>query len=292
MSAPLQGSAQVPAPSPPQPARDAARDSGGEHVPYDSPALRAVRDAMYPIVAGLLLILGWQLAVTYGPWPPYLFPGPVDVARAIARLVASGDLGPSLAITMRRLFVGFLLSLGIGAVIGFTMARFAPVRKGLKPYLLGLQSLPSLAWVPVALLWFGFGDRALIFVTVIGSLFAAALMFTDAMASIPPRQLLAARNMGARGLTLVATVAVPAALPAILSGIKQVWSFAWRSLVGAEIVFASVGLGFLLNQGRDFLDVSQVFAVMVITLVVGLLFEVLVFAAVERYVRRLYGLGT
>jgi NitT/TauT family transport system permease protein len=259
------------------------------------PFVERMKTILYPIITFLVVLLVWHTAAARGPWPDYLFPGPVEVANSLWKLldwphVLSGPLGTSLIVTLRRLFLGFFLSVILGGALGFVMARFNGARKALKPFLLGLQSLPSLAWVPLAILWYGLGDSALVFITVIGSLFAAALLFTDAMASVNPRQIMAARNMGARGVGLVVTVAVPAALPAILSGFKQTWSFAWRSLIGAEIVFASVGLGFLLNQGRDFLDVPQIFAVMVATLAVGLLFEVLVFANLEKWMRRRYGL--
>lgn len=243
-----------------------------------------------PLAALAVLLVVWHVAHIYGPWRPDLFPGPLDVAPALAHLVTSGQLGPALYATMRRLLLGFGGSLLIGLAIGFLMARFDPLHRALKPYLLGLQSLPGLAWVPLSVLWFGFTENFYVFVTLIGSLFAAALMFTDAIAAVPAGYLNVAQTMGARGVVLVSTVAIPAALPSMVSAVKQTWSFAWRSLIGAEIILLTVGLGFLLSQGREFGDIPQVMAVMLVTLFVGVLFEVVLFAGAERWVQKRWGL--
>ena len=253
------------------------------------PAL--VRSGIPGLVVLLLFLGGWWAWARFAHDPHDLFPGPYDVALSLLHLFEDAQLLPSLRATMDRLLRGFLISLAAGGVIALAMARWRPVERGLKPYLLGLQSLPSIAWTPLCVIWFGFSETALIFVTVIGSLFSVALSFTDALNSVRPAHVLAARNMGSKGLGLLLRVKIPAAFPAIVSGIKQCWSFAWRSLVGAEIIFASVGLGFLLKSGQDFLDTPQVIAVMVVTLFLGILFEVLLFTRLERWVRRRWGLA-
>lgn len=245
---------------------------------------------LLPLAFLVLFLALWQLVAMYGPWPHYLFAGPRAVWGSLVRMGGDGTLGLGLQATLRRLLAGFFLSILVGGALAIGMARSRAFRDGLRPFLLGAQSLPSIAWVPLAVLWFGLSEEAIVFVTVIGSVFAVAVAFTDALASVPPDHLLAARNMGSHGLGLVTRVQIPAALPALLSGTRQCWSFAWRSLLGAEIIIHTVGLGFLLEQGRNFFDVAQVMAVMVATLVAGLLFEVLIFTSLERAVRGRWGL--
>jgi NitT/TauT family transport system permease protein len=250
-----------------------------------------VRGGFPAVVILVLFLVGWWAAAWYLPDPRNLFPGPGEVGRKLLQLAGSEQLLPSLRSTMDRLLRGFLISVVAGGVIALAMARWPVAEKGLKPYLLGLQSIPSIAWTPLAIIWFGFSESSLIFVTVIGSLFSVALSFTDALNSVRPAHVLAARNMGSKGLGLLLRVKIPAAFPAVVSGIKQCWSFAWRSLIGAEIIFASVGLGYLLKSGQDFLDTAQVMAVMVVTLLLGILFEVLLFTRVELWVRKRWGLA-
>jgi NitT/TauT family transport system permease protein len=251
---------------------------------------RAGRNSIPAIAVLLILLALWQFVAQLGFWSDWQFPRPARVLDAFRYLAGQGLLLPSLLATLRRLFYGFGISLLVGGSVAFMMARFVSLRRGIKPYLLGLQSLPSLAWVPLALLWFGVSEDALIFVTVIGSVFAVTISLTDALGSVRPVYIKAARTMGSRGMGLILRVLIPAALPPIVSGAKQGWSFAWRSLVGAEIIFAAIGLGFLLNVGRDLGDFGQVFAVMLMTLFVGLLFEVFVFSSIETWVRRRWGL--
>ncbi len=271
---------------------------GGEEAPAAPPAPTAgsragavLGSAVPALVVLVLFLVAWWAAAMYLPDPHDLFPGPGDVARSLVEMLESSLLWPSLRATMDRLFRGFFISIAAGGAIALAMARWPVVERGLKPYLLGLQSLPSIAWTPLCVIWFGYSDTSLIFVTVIGSLFSVALSFTDALNSVRPAHVLAARNMGSRGLGLLMRVKIPAAFPAVVSGIKQCWSFAWRSLIGAEIIFASIGLGFLLKYGQDFGDTPRVIAVMVITLLLGILFEVLLFTRLERWVRKRWGLA-
>lgn len=243
------------------------------------------------LIVLIVFLLGWWAASWYVPDPHNQFPGPGEVGRTLLELIDSDQLWPNLTITMDRLMRGFAISILFGGAIALVMARWNAAQRGLKPYLLGLQSLPSIAWVPLCVIWFGPSETSYIFITVIGSLFAVAISFTDALNSVRPAHVLAARNMGSKGLGLLLRVKIPAAFPPIVSGIKQCWSFAWRSLLGAEMVILTFGLGFLLNSGRDVGDTSQVMAVMVITLVLGLLFEILIFTRVEKWVRKRWGLA-
>lgn len=245
-----------------------------------------------PALVVLLLLLAWELADRFAKYPVGTFAGPWETARSLWYLVETDQLLTALKATLRRLGVSFLLSLLIGAFMAAMMVLMAPVRRGVQPLLLGLQSLPGLAWIPVSILWFGYTETTLYFVTVIGSVFAVTMGFVDAFATVPPIYTRAARNMGLRGPALLLRVTVPAATPLLVSAAKVGWSFAWRSLVGAEIFFASLGgVGYLLNSGREFNDPAQIFASMVIVLVLGIVFDRLLFSNLERAVRRRWGLA-
>jgi NitT/TauT family transport system permease protein len=260
---------------------------GGTGMPRP---LRRRRAWIPPVVFVGLLLIAWEVAFRLKAGPDFLSAGPIEAAGSIAQLWGSGQLLPSLKSTLARLGIAYGLALVVGGLLAALMMLVPLLRQAMQPLFLGMQSMPGLAWVPPALIWFGFTETSLIFVTLIGSVFAVTMGFVDAFATTAPLFEKAARNMGVRGLPLLLRVTVPAATPHLVTTAKVGWSFAWRSLLGAEIIFASVGLGFLLNQGREFLDLAQVFGTMLIVLVLGILFERFVFALLERSIRRRWGL--
>ncbi|HYT00117.1 MAG TPA: ABC transporter permease [Thermoplasmata archaeon] len=243
---------------------------------------------MVLVAVGFVAI--WEIIVRLQVWPRYLFPGPTDVVAAFVDLWNRAALTRSILATLSRLAVGFLLSLVLGAILAFLMVHFTTFGKGIQPYVLGLQTFPSIAWVPLSLVWFGFSEAALLFVTIIGSLFAVTVSFADALRTVPPIYLKAARNMGSDGMDLILRVTVPATLPHLISSAKVGWSFAWRSLVGAEVIFATVGLGFLVEQGSEGPNIAQVIAVMFVILALGVVVDRLVFSRTQEWVSRRRGL--
>jgi NitT/TauT family transport system permease protein len=246
---------------------------------------------LIPMVAvAIAALILWELIVRWGVWG-FLFPGPRDVLNALLDLWNSTRLIRAIAATLRRLAVGFLMSLVLGALLAFVMVRFATFGKGIQPYILGLQTFPSIAWVPLALIWFGLSETTLLFVTIVGSVFGVSIAFADALRTVPPIYLQAARNMGSDGMDLILRVTVPAALPHLISAAKVGWSFAWRSLIGAEIIFATVGLGFLLeaaSSGPEY--IAGVMGVMLVILVIGIVVDQLVFTKTQEWANRRRGL--
>ncbi|HEX2066361.1 MAG TPA: ABC transporter permease [Candidatus Thermoplasmatota archaeon] len=253
----------------------------------------AVKPSPLPFLVAVVVLVGlWGLLHWLRLWSPFLFPGPLDVARSLYHLAADGQLWPALRVTFWRLGSSYFLALALGAFIAAGLVLVPGLRGAVQPFLLALQSLPGVAWVPVAVLWFSYQEAGILFVTIIGSVFSVAMGFADAFATVPPLYHKAARNMGVAGSNLLLRVTVPAATPHLVTAAKVGWSFAWRSLIGAEIIFVSLGgLGFLLNQGRDFFDVSQVFATMIVLIAIGVVIERVVFARVERVVRIRWGLA-
>ena len=244
------------------------------------------------VLVAVVFFALWETIVRLQIWPSYLFPAPTDVGKSLVDLWSHGILVRSVASTLARLAVGFLLSIVLGALLAFFMVHFATFGKGIQPYILGLQTFPSIAWVPLSLIWFGFSETALLFVTIIGSLFAVTVSFGDALRTVPPIYGRAAKTMGCDGLDLLLLVTVPAALPHLISAAKVGWSFAWRSLIGAEVIFATVGLGFVLNQGRELLNIPQVIAMMLVILVLGVLVDRWFFSRLAEWAARRRGLLT
>lgn len=243
------------------------------------------------IVVALVFVGVWELVFRLRiVQPTFLFPGPAAVANSLYDLWKQQVLFPAIGRTLARLGVGFLISLVLGSILAFLMVHFATFGKGIQPYVLGLQTFPSIAWVPLSLIWFGFSEAALLFVTIVGSLFSITVSFADALRTVPPVYLRAARNMGSDGMDLILRVTVPAALPHLISAMKVGWSFAWRSLIGAEVVFASVGLGSLLSQGRENIHYEQVMGIMIAILAIGVLVDRVLFSRTHEWASRRRGL--
>jgi NitT/TauT family transport system permease protein len=192
--------------------------------------------------------------------------------------------------SLKRVFIGYLLSMVIGLGIGLTIIRSNYLDKTVTPLLLGLQTLPSICWLPLAILWFGIGEDAIIFVITIGSIFSISMAVVGGIKNVPPIYMRVAKVMGADGLKAYTNVIIPAALPAIITGMKQGWSFAWRALMAGELLSPKNGLGYALTIGRDLSDMNQVLGVMMIIIVIGLVIDKLVFGRLENSIRYRWGL--
>lgn len=235
-----------------------------------------------------ILLAAWATASSLGD--AFLFPGPVDVARAVARSFRSGIMPRAVLKSMTRLAAGYSVSLLVGVALGCALARVKAVKETLGLVVLGLQAVPSVCWLPLALLWFGLSELAIQVVVVLGSLLSIAVATESAVNTIPPLLVRAARTMGASGPRLWWRVILPAALPGILSGARLGWTFAWRSLLAGELLFVSGGIGQVLEFGRELHDMALVLGVMVVIIALGLASDQLVFGRLERRVRRIWGL--
>ena len=235
------------------------------------------------------LLLAWEAASRLGLWRAWVFPSPAAIGRSFWAGVVDGTIPRGVFTSMRRLVVGYLVSLCGGVGLGLLLARSRPLRESVGTVVTGLQALPSICWLPLALLWFGLSETAILFVVVAGSLLAITVATEAGVSNVPPLYVRAARTMGARGATLYLRVILPAALPAILSGMRLGWTFAWRSLMAGELLFVSGGLGQLLATGRELGDMARVMAVMVAIVTLGLVTEVLIFQRLDARVREVWG---
>lgn len=188
-----------------------------------------------------------------------------------------------------RLLVGYALALGIGVPLGLALARIAPLKRAIGPLLLGLSSVPSICWLPLAIVWFGLSEAAIQVVVVLGAALPITLATESSVRQLPPTIERAARTMGATGPVLLFRVLLAAALPGILTGAKTGFSFALRSLMAGELLFVSGGLGQLLETGRDLADTALVLGVVAVIILLSRASERLVFGPLERVVARRWG---
>ena len=248
--------------------------------------VRSIADATIFVA---VILAAWELVFRLGLYPAYLFPSPAMVAASLAASITNGLLIIGMVTSLTRLGIGYIVSIVVGSTIGLLMIKSTYLGRTLRPFGVGIQSFPSIAWVSPAVLWFGFNDLAMIFVTVMGSLFSITLGTYDGIRNIPPTYINAARNMGAKGLKLFFLVMLPAASPKIISELRHGLSFAWRSLIGAEMIMATLGLGHLLMYGRELNDLSLVFAVMISIFAIGQVVDKLLFERIEGRISRRWG---
>ncbi len=242
------------------------------------------------IVFYIILVIIWQAISMSDIWPNNIFPSPYEVGEDLVYMASDGSLFFGIGTTLMRLVVGLGIAIAGGIVLGIFMARIETVNQTIGSLVLGLQSIPSIAWVPLAILWFGLTDGGIIFVTAIGAMFAVTINTYTGIKNIDPHYVEAARNMGAKGTQLITNVLIPAAFPYMISGFKQGWAFAWRGVIGAELLFSFLGLGFLLNVGRQLNEVSQVIAIMLVIMLIGMAVDGFVFKKIENKVMSRWGL--
>jgi NitT/TauT family transport system permease protein len=238
------------------------------------------------------LLLIWEVVFRLGHWPPYLLPAPEQVATYLKSSIVDGTLLKATVVTMRRLLVGYLIGIIGGLPLGLLTARWKLFRDTIGTLALGLQTLPSVCWVPPALLWFGQTEAAMLFVVVMGTLWSVVIATDTGVKNVPPIYRRAALTMGSKRLHMWFKVILPAALPFIVSGMKQGWAFAWRSLMAAEIfvtILTGFGLGQLLHYGRELNAMDQMIAIMLVIVVIGLLADKILFSPVERFLHRRWG---
>ncbi len=232
----------------------------------------------------------WVLLAELKIWPPYLFPTPWGVGESLWAGFADHSYWIAIAVSMRRVLIGYGISVVLGMLLGLGVSSNKFLEETMGGLLVSLQSLPSICWWPLALLWFGLNQNAILFVVIMGSLLSVTMAMEDGRKQMPKIFGMAGRNLGARGFQLFWHVLLPASLPYIVSGLKQGWAFAWRSLITAEMLYVSLGLGQVLMMGRETSDMNAVIAVMVLIVAIGYVVDGVVFKSMERHLQHKWGL--
>ncbi|MEW2331099.1 ABC transporter permease [Micromonospora chersina] len=268
---------------------DALEIAGREKAPS---RLRRVWSATWPKLAALALAVAlWQAVVWTGWKDPWALPGPVVVFEDLGHYVSSPALWHGLATTARRAAVGFAAAVAVGLLLGLAVARVKVLRAALGSMITALQTMPSIAWFPLAILLFQLSEQAIFFVVVLGAAPSVANGVIHGVDYVPPLLVRAGRNLGARGLNLYRYVIAPAALPAIVAGLKQGWAFAWRSLMAGEllvVIATRTSIGAQLTYARELSEAPRLMAIMIVILVVGLLVDA-AFGAADKAIRRRWG---
>jgi NitT/TauT family transport system permease protein len=251
--------------------------------------------ATWPKVAAVALaLLLWQIVVWSGWKKPYQLPPPGPVFRTLWEGIKDGSITKGVWLTLKRALAGYGLALVIGVVIGMLVARSRILRSAVGSMITGLQTMPSIAWFPLAILLFGLNETAILFVVILGAAPAIANGLIAGIDNVPPILVRAGRVLGAEGTNLWRHVILPASLPTFAGGLKQGWAFAWRSLLAGELLVIIKGtpsLGAQLQNARDVSDVEWLLSVMIVILVIGILADSLVFGRIERSVRMRFGLA-
>lgn len=243
----------------------------------------------------ILLILLWQGLYWLGVdilqiFHSYSLPSPTGVWNRFIELIKDGSILQATGNSLLRGIVGYAIAVLIGIIIGLLINHFKYLQKNLKPIVLGVQTLPSVCWVPFSILWFGLSTKAILFVVVMGAAFSIAISVDNAIKNVLPIYKKAALTMGAKKHQLYVHVILPASLPELVSGLKQGWSFAWRALMAGEVMTTSIGLGQTLIMGRDLADINQVMLVMIIIVLVGVVVDKCIFSKIENHLLKKRGL--
>ncbi|MFG2725275.1 ABC transporter permease [Streptomyces canus] len=259
------------------------------------PTLRQtlVNKILPPVIALAVVLAVWALLYPIVDNPSKL-PSPAAVGSTFKDAWLQGDLLGYIWTSVSRGLLGFFFALLIGTPLGLIVARVKFIRAAIGPILSGLQSLPSVAWVPPAVIWLGLNNSMMYAVILLGAVPSIANGLVSGVDQVPPLFLRAGRTMGATGIKGIWHITLPAALPGYVAGLKQGWAFSWRSLMAAEIIAQfpdlGVGLGQLLENGRTNSDMAMVFEAILLILFVGIAIDLLIFSPLERWVLRSRGL--
>lgn len=261
-----------------------------------APTRRDLSGVLLPVAAVVALLCLWQILSWSGIKRADLLPGPLVVAASLGDAVADGTLQRAVATSVLRGFSGFAIAILIATPLALLLAQSATLRRALGPLISGLQVLPSVAWVPAAIIWFGLTDATVYFVVLMGATPSIVNGLLSGIDQIPPHYRSVGTVLGATRLQHTLLITLPAALPAYIGGLKQGWAFSWRSLMAAEIIAVGgsigFGLGSMLQQGRDLSSMPLVMAAILAILAVGIVIELLVFSPLERTLLRRRGLLT
>jgi NitT/TauT family transport system permease protein len=250
---------------------------------------------LLPVAVVIALVAFWQAYVWIAHPRPDIVPSPADVIGSLSSLWSTGRLQQAVLTSLERGVLGFLIAAVVATPIGLLLAEARPLRRAFGPLITGLQVLPSVAWVPAAILWFGLTDATAYFVVLMGAIPSIVNGLLNGVDQVPPLFRRVGTVLGAGRLQQGVLIVLPAALPGYLGGLKQGWAFSWRSLMAAEIITTGgtmgFGLGTLLDQSRQLADISGVFVTILAILAIGILVELLVFAPLERRLARSRGLA-
>lgn len=252
---------------------------------------RVVRNRyIHRIVFFLLLLAVWQIITSLKIYPSYLLPGPLEVFDSLVWGFAEADYLLVIFHSLRRVICGYLMAVSVGIFAGLAIARYRPLDNTIGASLTALQSIPSVAWVPLALLWFGISEAAALFIVVLEAFIPCALGVRTGVQTIPKEIIRAAQCLGSKSVDLYLRVIFPAIIPQLVSSLRLSWAFAWRALIAGELFITGLGIGQTLELGRSLADMSQVLSMILIVAILGFLTDNVFFRSIEKRVNSVWGL--
>lgn len=225
-------------------------------------------------------------------FPPIIIPndpGGVTVIGTLINSIISGQIVTATGTTLIRLLIGFSIAVVLGLTFGFLIARYKWVDDTLGFFVTALQSIPSIVWFPLAIVWFGLGNASILFIVAIGATWTMTVNSSTGFKNVPSIYMDAAKTLGSSGSHLLRTVIIPASVPHIISGLRVAWAFAWRAIMAGELLGSTGGLGYLLDLGRSIQAMDLVLSIMIVIGVIGTIIDNQVFLRMERAVARRYG---
>lgn len=248
--------------------------------------LRITLRRFFPIISALVILIIWQLFITFSHIPSYKLPNPLQVFRSLRSEWRQGALWSAIFTSVSRGAIGFLLAIALATPLGLLLGLNRALRALFRPILVGLQQLPSVAWVPAAVIWFGLSPVTIYAVIMLGAVPSIANGLIAGIDQIPPIVLKVADVMRATHLQRIRHFILPSAWVGYLAGLEQGWAFAWRSLMAAELIAVSpslgIGIGQLLNIGRDLGDMSLIVGCIIVIMAIGIAIEKLLFAPIRK----------
>jgi NitT/TauT family transport system permease protein len=253
---------------------------------------RRVWAVLWPKLAAIALVwVVWELVHLTG-WKHYVLPGPGVTLSNLWQQARTGLLWHAVGDTLMRAVLGYALAVAIGTVVGLLVARIPPLRAAVGSLITGMQTLPSAAWIPFAIILFGLNTSTILFIIVMASAPAIANGVIAGVDYIPPLLLKAGKVIGLRGLGLTWHLIVPAALPTFMASLKQAWAFTWHALLTAELLVLVAGvpsIGQLFAADQDQTDMPSTIAVMIVIIVLGILADA-AFGVANGAIRKRWGL--
>ncbi len=246
--------------------------------------------AVKRIIFFISVFLLWELLIRVMSVPAVVLPAPSDIFLSLKESVADGTLFRDLSASFFRLFIGLLLALFIGSALGILLAKSKTADETLGSVILALQSIPSIVWLPLAIMWFGLNEKAVIFIVILGGAIVMTINVRTGLKNISPIYIKAAQTMGSKGLDLFFRVMLPASVPYFVTGTRLAWAFAWRALMAGELLSTGPGLGYTLKYASDFGRMDMVMAIMIVIALIGILADLVLFRRIEQKVRMKWGL--
>lgn len=242
---------------------------------------------------GFIAILAviWEVASRLSGLPPFMFPSLTQVFETLFNGIVDGQILAAIGKSLGRLVIGFVIAIALGLLFGYLIWRSKFVEDTLGFLVTALQSIPSIVWFPLAIIWFGLNDISILFIVTIGATWTMTASAASGFKNVPKLYQRVAKTFGSSGFHFLRTVILPASVPQLISGLRIAWAFSWRALMAGELLGAGGGLGQLLDMGRSLGQMDLVISVMIIIAVIGTIIDNVVFTRLERSVQRKWGLA-